>query len=88
MIILITCYELDKKGNNVEIVSHGVNSRTGRNICLPCEPLSYYIQEANAIWSADEYAWLLPQDEIEKNMLESKNERQSAVRLAHRVSLF
>jgi hypothetical protein len=36
---LITCYDEDMK---CVVVSHGVNDETGRNVILPCMPLSYF----------------------------------------------
>ena len=93
MIILITCYEPDKAGKMVEVVSHGVNWDTGRNVCLPCETLNYYIQELNVIWCANECSWMLAQNKAEQFLLESGNfppqpVSAKAVTSSCRVSLF
>jgi hypothetical protein len=39
LIIVITTKEKDIHGNYVEIISHGVNSVTLQNVCLPQEPI-------------------------------------------------
>ena len=46
MIIVITCTEKNEKTGHWEtLVSHGVDSSTGRNVVLSCEPIEYYTRQ-------------------------------------------
>lgn len=59
MIILITYTEKNKLGRTEEIVSHGIDSRTFKNVILSQDPISYYVQTCGA-FKCPNHGWCMP----------------------------
>lgn len=59
MIILVTTTERNKRTGVMEtIVSHGVDHDTLHNVCLSCDPLSYY-KSIGAVYLPSICEWVL-----------------------------
>jgi hypothetical protein len=63
MIILVTEWDAKRK---CEVVSHGVEEETGRNVVLPWNPPSYF----NAVWDDKAGYWILPADKEKRPLKE------------------
>lgn len=58
MIALILYSEKDKYGHTRQVVSHGVDTNTLRNIVLSQDPIEYYIRECQA-FKHPEHGWCI-----------------------------
>lgn len=60
-ILVITCKERHPRTNQlIEMVSHGVDMDTGRNIVLQNEPLQNVIKAWGLIYSKEEREYYIP----------------------------
>jgi hypothetical protein len=68
MIVVITCWDTPRNSRGeptgekpIQYVSHGVDYDTDRNVCLPCEPISRFLQlyGKNMFFATDIGEWVM-----------------------------
>jgi hypothetical protein len=75
MITLVTMYEEDPAtGKKMLLVSHGIDERTGRNVCLPGE----HPKDLGGVYDDDLMEWVLREEPVRPPLDTLKPERKPA----------